>query len=37
MLSTSGGVAEIDFWTEQDTWKNLEFGPTSNGKLENLE
>jgi hypothetical protein len=29
-----GGVAEIYFWTEQDTWTNLEFEPTSNGKME---
>jgi hypothetical protein len=27
-------VAEIHFWTEQDTWANLEFEPNSNGKLE---
>jgi hypothetical protein len=34
MISASWGVAEIYFWTEQDTWTNLEFEPTSNVKLE---
>jgi hypothetical protein len=29
-------VAEILFWTEQDTWIILEFEPTSNEKLEEL-
>jgi hypothetical protein len=29
-----GAAAEIYFWTEQDNWINLEFKPTSNGKLE---
>jgi hypothetical protein len=27
------GASEINFWTEQDTWINLKFEPTFNGKL----
>jgi hypothetical protein len=34
MISESWGVAEIHLWAEQDTWKILEFEPTSEGKLE---
>jgi hypothetical protein len=33
MISGSCGVAEIQFWTDQDTWANLEFELNSNGKL----
>jgi hypothetical protein len=28
------GAVKIHFWIEQDTWTNLEFEHTSNGKLE---
>jgi hypothetical protein len=34
MISAVGGAAEIYFWPEKDTRTNLEFEPTSNGKLE---
>jgi hypothetical protein len=33
VISDSWGT-EIHFWTEEDNWTNLEFEPTSNGKLE---
>jgi hypothetical protein len=33
-LWKSEGADEIHFWTEQDILTNLEFEPTSNGKLE---
>jgi hypothetical protein len=36
MLSAIKGAARIHFWIEQDTWMNLEFQSTFNGKLEEL-
>jgi hypothetical protein len=33
MISGISGVAEIQFWTDRDTWENLRFEITSNGKL----
>jgi hypothetical protein len=34
MISGSWGVARIQFWTDRDTWANLEIESTSNRKLE---
>jgi hypothetical protein len=31
-----GGTAEIHFWTEQDTWIVLGFGPTSHRNMEEV-
>jgi hypothetical protein len=33
MITGSWGFAEIQFWTDQDTWANLGVELTSNGKL----
>jgi hypothetical protein len=33
MISGIWGVAEIQFWTDRDTWPNLGFELTSNGNL----
>jgi hypothetical protein len=36
MITRNWGVAEIQFWTDRDTWANLGFELTSNGKLTEL-
>jgi hypothetical protein len=33
MISGSWGVDEIQLWTDRDTWANLGFELTFNGKL----
>jgi hypothetical protein len=33
MTTGSWGVAEIQFWTDRDTWANFGVELTSNGKL----
>jgi hypothetical protein len=33
MILRSWSVAKIQFWTDRDTWANLGFELTSNGKL----
>jgi hypothetical protein len=33
MIFGSWGAAQIQFWTDRDTWANLGFELTSNGKL----